>query len=66
MSRGQTIYNWIKARHAEGLTVYCATYLKTIAIAPKHAALVRVHGEHCEVARGKHWDSINWTKITAR
>lgn len=65
MSQGEKIYNWITARHAEGRTVYATTYLKSIKIAPKHADLVRLHNGHCEVARGRHWDSINFCKITA-
>lgn len=66
MTRGQQIKNFIDEQHAAGRTVYASTYLKTIKIAPKHADMVRVRGEHCEVQRGKHWDSINYTKITAR
>jgi hypothetical protein len=66
MTRGETIKAWIDARHADGLTVYATTALKSIAIAPKHAHLVRLNGSHCEVARGKKWDSINYCKITAR
>ena len=65
-NRGQKIYAWIQARLTEGLTVYASTHLKTIKITPKYSELVRYHNGHCEVARGKHWDSINWTRITAQ
>ena len=64
-NRGEAIYEWIKARHAEGRTVYAATSLRVVKLAPKHASSVRLHGEHCEVQRGKRWDSINWCRITA-
>lgn len=65
MSRAEEIMNWIKDRHAEGRTVYASTHLRSIKIAPKHAAQVRVRGDHCEVQMGKRWDSINYCKITA-
>ena len=64
-TRGQIIGEWIAARHAEGRTVYAQTPLRTIKLSPKHAAMIRVRGEHCEVQMGRRWDSINWTKITA-
>ena len=64
---GQMIFDWINARHAEGMTVYATTYLKSIKITKRavERGLVRVNGPHCEVARGRHWDSINGCKITA-
>lgn len=64
-SRGATIHEWIKARHAEGRTVYASTPLRVIKLAPKHAAMIRVSGEDCQVQMGRRWDSINWCKITA-
>lgn len=63
---GKTIYDWIAARLDEGRTVYATTYLVCIKIAPKHRDCVRLSGDHCEVQRGKRWDSINGAKITAR
>ena len=64
---GKTIFEWIKARHADGLTVYATTYLRSTKIAPKHADLVRLRGDHCEVLMGKQgWVSINGCRITAR
>ena len=65
MDRGQKIFDWIKARHADGRTVYAATYTKTIKLAPKHAEAVRYHNGHCEVRFGKRWDSINFCNISA-
>lgn len=66
MDRGTKIKEWIDARHAEGMVVYVSTHLKKIKIAPKHAKSVRVSNGHCEVARGRCWDSINFCSITAR
>lgn len=68
MSRGQQIMDWIKAQHEAGRTVYATTYLKSIKIQAKHVAagMVRVSGDHCEVQRGRSWDSINFCKITAQ
>lgn len=50
MTRGQKIHDWIVSQWAAGRTVYASTYLKTIKLAPKHAQLVRVKGEHCGIA----------------
>lgn len=67
MDRGEQIFNWIKAQTDEGATVYAATYLKVLKITRKNMerGLVRYRGGHCEVARGRNWDSINFCKITA-
>jgi len=65
MNRGETIKKWIDARHAEGMTVYATTAWRSTKIDPKHSNLVRLNGDHCEVARGRRWDSINFCKITA-
>ena len=66
MNKGKQIYDWIKSKTDEGLTVYAQTYLKTIMIKSKHMDSVRVSGKHCEVRQGKSWVSINWCKITAQ
>ena len=60
-TRGDYIYQFITEALATGRTVYASTYLVTIAISKKHLdrGLVRVRDGHCEVARGKRWDSIN-------
>jgi hypothetical protein len=63
--RGKIIYEWILKQIADGRTVYAATAWKVIKIQKKHLPLVRYHNGHCEVARGKNWDSINFCKITA-
>ena len=64
---GEKIYNWIVERLNEGRTCYATTYLRSIKITKKNldAGLVRLHNGHCEIARGKQWDSINFCKITA-
>lgn len=59
------MYDWIMARLDEGRTVYATNYLRSVKIAPKHRAMVRLRGNHVEVQRGKHWDSIVGCKITA-
>lgn len=64
--KGQEIHDWIMARLDEGRTVYATTYLVQIRITAKHRDCLRVSGDHCEVQRGKHWDSINGCRITAR
>jgi hypothetical protein len=66
MTTGEKIHTWIMERLAEGRTVYATTYLVQIVIKPKHAAMVRLANGHCEIQRGKRWDSINGAKITAR
>ena len=66
MTTGQKIYNWIKERTDEGKTVYITTYTRCTKIQKKHMSYaLRVKGNHCEMVRGKHWDSINFCKITA-
>lgn len=62
---GQKIYNWINDRLDEGLTVYVTTYTKCTKIQAKHSDCLRVNGSHCEITRGRNWDSINFCKITA-
>lgn len=65
-TRGETMCAWIKDRLAEGQTVYVQTPHVTIPIKPKHADLVRVHNGNCQVSRGKRWDIIDWTRVSAR
>lgn len=65
-NRGARIRAWIAEQHAAGRTVYAATPLRVTKIAPKHADLIRVSGTHCEVRRGRSWDSINWCHLSAR
>jgi len=65
-TRGETMCAWIKERLAEGRSVYVQTPLRTTEIKPKHADLVRVHKGNCQVRRGKAWDIIDWTRVTAR
>ena len=63
---GKTIYTWIMERLSEGRTVYATTYLVSIKIQPKRRDMVRLSGNHCEVQRGRRWDSINGCRIPAR
>ena len=64
-NRGKRIYDWIMARLDEGYTVYASTHLVHIKITPKHRDLVRFRDGHCEVCRGRRWDSINLCRIEA-
>ena len=63
---GTKIYDWVMERLDEGRTVYFTTYLRSTYIKKKHAHMIRVSGAHCEIQRGRHWDSVNGCKITAR
>ena len=65
MDLGQKIHDWIKAQHAAGRTVYIHTCLKVIRVSPKRADCIRYSAGHCQVARGKYWDSVNYCKFTA-
>ena len=65
-TRGETMCAWIKARLAEGQSVYVQTQLRTTVIKPKNADLVRSHKGHCQIARGKKWDIIDYTRVSAR
>ena len=62
----QDMYDWIMARFDDGMTVYVASYGRIVKCRAKHRAMFRVRGDHCELQRGKRWDSINYCKITAR
>ena len=66
MNTGEKIYTWIKARHADGMTVYAQTYTRITKIAPKHADRVRYHNRHCEMTAGRSWVSLNGCNFTAR
>ena len=67
-TRGERIFTWITERLAEGYTVYASTAWKHTKITARvlEQGLIRLHGDHCEVSRGKHWDSINYSRLTAR
>ena len=62
---GDRIYRFIVDATEAGRTVYASTYLVAIKIQAKHLPAIRVRNGHCEVRRGKRWDSINGCKITA-
>ena len=64
-NRGQKMYAWIKAQHEAGRTVYVHTYTRTTRLAPKHAHMVRLSGNHCEMQAGKRWDSLNFCSLSA-
>ena len=56
---------WIKARIAEGMTVYLSSYTHVTKIKAKHLPQVRAHNGHLEVQHGRRWLSHNYSKITA-
>jgi hypothetical protein len=66
MTFAERMHEWIAARLSEGRTVYATSYGHAIKITPKHVDLIRVRNGHCEVQRGRRWDSINGCKITAQ
>lgn len=66
MRTGKSIYDWIMERLTEGRTVYIATALRITYVRPKDRWAIRLNGAHCELARGRHWDSINGCNLTAR
>lgn len=61
-----TKLDWIKARIAEGRTVYLSTYTRATAIKAKHLPQVRVRDGHLEVQHGKAWLNHDYSKITAQ
>lgn len=67
MTRADAIKAFLDDAHGKGLTVYFQTHLRTWKVAPKHAALTRVHNGHFEILLGKQgWVSVNYTRITAQ
>ena len=66
-TKGDKINEFMAKAHATGRTVYFATALRVIKVAPKHASFTRVRNGHFEVQQGKQgWVSVNYTNITAR
>lgn len=58
---------WIKARIAEGRTVYLSTTLRHTKISAKHMDLLRVRGESLEVLTGKQgWLNHNHSRLSAQ
>jgi hypothetical protein len=66
MNNAQEKLDWIKARIAEGHTVYLATQLRVTKIAAKHLPLVRVRGNALEIRCGSRWIDYSYTRISAR
>lgn len=61
----QAKLDWIKARIAEGRTVYLTTYLRATKIQAKHLPMVRVRGNTLEIQSGKYWLDYNGARLTA-
>ena len=57
---------WIKARLAEGRTVYLTTYLRATKIQTKHLPLLKATAKALYVRCGKNWIDYNGAQITAQ
>ena len=66
MNAAEQKMEWIKARIAEGRTVYLATQMRVTKITAKHLPQVRVRGNALEVQSGKQWLDYSYTNLTAR
>jgi hypothetical protein len=66
--------DWMKDRLNEGKTVYISTYTKTIRVTPATYSrsisaeypLFKIKKQSLYIARGKHYDCIDHTKIEAQ
>lgn len=59
MTKSQKIAEFVTKAHNANMTVYFQTYLRTIKLAPKHASMARLRGDHYEVLMGKQgWVSV--------
>ena len=56
---------WILARLAEGRTVQIATQTRAVRYTAKHAAMFKATKSGAFVQRGKAWDCIDHTNLTA-
>jgi len=56
---------WILARIAEGHTVQIATHTRAVRYTAKHAAMFKATKSGAFVQRGKVWDCIDHTNISA-
>ncbi len=65
MNLAERKLEWIKARIAEGRTVYLTTYLKATKIQAKHLSMIRVRGTTLEVQSGKQWLDYNGAQLSA-
>lgn len=65
-TQAQAMFDWIKARLAEGRTVYLSTYLRTTAVKAKHLPMIRVRNGALEIQSGRRWLDYTYTKVTAR
>lgn len=67
MNTATTKLEWIKARVAEGRTVYLATATRVTKIGAKHLGMVRVNGDRLEVLHGKQgWLNHNLSRLSAQ
>jgi hypothetical protein len=56
---------WIKAHLASSHTIQITTYLRATRYTAKHADMFRLDGNALVVQRGRHWDCIDYCKISA-
>ena len=66
MSNAQAKLDWIKARIAEGRTVYLSTQMRAYKITAKHLAQLRVRGNALEIQSGAKWLDASYTQISAQ
>lgn len=57
---------WIKARLAEGRTVYLTTHTRSTKITSKNLGQVRIRDGHLEVQHGKRWLIHDYSRLSAR
>ena len=65
-AHGKKMFDWITEKLDAGFTVWISTVYQHTYLKPSHKDRIRYNKPHCEIMRGKHWDSINGCKITAR
>lgn len=66
MKTAQEKLDWIKARLAEGRTVYLSTYTRATVIKARHLPQIRARDGNLEVQHGRRWLNHNFSGITAR
>jgi len=68
LARARRVWKFIQDNAVAGRTTYAANYLSAVKLTPKAvlSGAIRLSGSHVEVARGRHWDSLNGCKFTAR
>lgn len=64
MARVRRLERRISETFARGGIVQVATHLRVVNYRPKHAAMFRFDRFSAYVARGKHWDCIDFCRIS--